>query len=275
MIILASEGSAAERILKTLGELGVKYGLKLLAAIAVVLVGLWLTKLIVKLLERSKGFKKIDRDARAFVKSAIKIALTVMVIVTAVAIMGVPMASIVAVIASCGVAIGLALQGSLSNFAGGLMLVLFKPFRVGDYITANGQEGTVEEIGVFSTKLVTVDNRQVVMPNAGLSNSVLVNATHFDERRVDLFFRVDPDADSELVVSALRAAAEAQTLRIKDKPIEARLDSYGESFVKYHVKVWGKTSDYWELYYSLAEDCKRALQENGIRFSVQQVEMRK
>lgn len=275
MIILASEGSAAERILKTLGELGVKYGLKLLAAIAVVLVGLWLTKLIVKLLERSKGFKKIDRDARAFVKSAIKIALTVMVIVTAVAIMGVPMASIVAVIASCGVAIGLALQGSLSNFAGGLMLVLFKPFRVGDYITANGQEGTVEEIGVFSTKLITVDNRRVVMPNAGLSNSVLVNATHFDERRVDLFFRVDPDADSDAVVSALRLAAEAQAKRDPEKPIETRLDSYGESFVKYHVKVWGKTSDYWELYYSLAEDCKRALQENGIRFSVQQVEMRK
>ena len=186
MILLASEGSAAERVLKTIGDIGIKYGLKLLAAVAVIVVGLWLTKLAVKLLERSKWFGKIDRDARAFVKSAIKIALTVMVIVTAIAIMGVPMASIVAVIASCGVAIGLALQGSLSNFAGGLMLVLFKPFRVGDYIQANGQEGTVEEIGVFSTKLITVDNRQVVMPNAGLSNSVLVNATHFDERRVDI-----------------------------------------------------------------------------------------
>ncbi|MBQ4446700.1 MAG: mechanosensitive ion channel [Clostridia bacterium] len=275
MILLASEGSAAERVLKTIGDIGIKYGLKLLAAVAVIVVGLWLTKLAVKLLERSKWFGKIDRDARAFVKSAIKIALTVMVIVTAIAIMGVPMASIVAVIASCGVAIGLALQGSLSNFAGGLMLVLFKPFRVGDYIQANGQEGTVEEIGVFSTKLITVDNRQVVMPNAGLSNSVLVNATHFDERRVDIFFRVDPDADSDAVVSALRLAAEAQAKRDPVKPVETRLDSYGESFVKYHVKVWCKTSDYWELYYSLAEDCKRALQENGIRFSVQQVEMRK
>ena len=273
-VLSEGAGLAKTQLLLTLRDLALRYGLKLIGAIAVVVIGLWLTKLIVKLIERSKLFGKIDRDAQGIVRSIIKIALTLIVIVTAVAIMGVPMASIVAVIASCGLAIGLALQGSLSNFAGGIMLVLFKPFRVGDYISAGGHEGSVEEIGIFSTKLVTVDNRCVVIPNAALSNSVLVNVTHYDTRRVDIFYRVEPEADSALVIAALRGAAERQAHRLPDREAEVRLDSYGEDHVKYHVKVWCETKDYWDLYYSLLEDGKRALAENGIRFSVHQVELK-
>lgn len=272
-ILLAAEGTRLEAVLATLTQFCINYGLKLLGAIAVLVIGLFLTKLLVRLLEKSKWFNRIDKDARGFVRSAVKALLIVIVIVTVVAIMGVPMASIVAVIASCGVAIGLALQGSLSNFAGGLMLVLFKPFHVGDYIAADGYEGTVEEIGVFSTKLITLDNRSVVLPNAKLSNSSLVNNTHFDTRRVDIFLRVDPTADSREVVTLLREVAERQEKRLPDREIETHIDSYGENYIKYHLKVWCKTKDYWDLDYALLEQAKLALQEHGIKFSVQQVEM--
>lgn len=274
LTILAS--SAAEKaggILSSISDFCVKYGLKLIGAAVALMIGLWLVKLASKLICGSRWFKKLDPEVRGFLGSALKALLYVLVIVTVVSIMGVPMASIVAVIASCGVAIGLALQGSLSNFAGGLMLVLFKPFRVGDYISANGFEGTVEEIGIFSTKLVTIDNRRVVLPNAGLSNSSLVNSTSFDERRVDHIFRVALTEPSENVIRVLERMAELQEKRLPDKKPEVRLDSLGEGFAKYHVRIWCKTADYWELYYSSLAAGKKALAENGIDIALPQVEV--
>lgn len=259
--------------LNVISDFAVNYGLRLIGAILVLIIGLWLAKLVVKLIVKARWFKKIDPDVRGFFKSSVKAVLYILVIVSAVAIMGVPMASIVTVIASCGVAVGLALQGSLSNLAGGLMLIIFKPFRVGDYIVAGGYEGTVQEINIFSTSLITVDNKRVVIPNAGLSNSALVNATHFETRRVDLVFTARTGVEAEKVVSVLKSVAEAHPEVLPDKPVEARFDSFGEGFAKYHLRVWCKTSDYWELYYALLAECKKALAENGIDAPLPQIEV--
>ncbi len=273
VILSSGSGSGFSEALSAVKLFCVNYGFRLVGALIVLFVGLWLAGLIVRLMRKSRWFGRIDRDVQGFAASAVKALLYVLVTVTAIAIMGVPMASIVAVIASCGVAIGLALQGSLSNLAGGLMLILFKPFHVGDYISANGHEGTVEEIGIFATKLVTIDNRRVVLPNAQLSNSTLVNSTSFDVRRVDHVFRADIEADSERVIGVLRSMAEAQEKRLPDREPEVRFDSFGDGFAKYHVRVWCRTEDYWELYYALLEAGKKALEANGIKIPVPQVEV--
>ncbi|MCR5808825.1 MAG: mechanosensitive ion channel [Clostridiales bacterium] len=272
--ILAAEVSeGVKKVLDAIVSFCVSAGFRLVGAILVLIIGLWLAKVLVKAIGRSKAFGKADKSVRGFALSGLRILFTILVIVTVIAIMGVPMASIVAVIASCGVAIGLALQGSLSNLAGGIMLVIFRPFRVGDYISANGHEGTVDEIGIFCTTLTTIDNRRVVLPNAGLSNSAIVNATHYDTRRVDLFFKADPNEDAERVTSVLSRMAESQEKRLADKPVEARFDSFGEGFAKYHLRVWCETKNYWDLYYALLDDGKRALAENGIKTPLPQLEV--
>lgn len=270
----AAEGSERlSHLLTLLTEFCMNYGLKLIGAIVVLILGCWLVRIIMKLINKSRWVKKIDKDIRGFTTSTLKIILYALVLVTVIAIMGVPMASIVAVIASCGVAIGLALQGSLSNLAGGLMLIIFKPFHVGDYIAANGYEGTVEEIGIFCTTLKTIDNRRVVLPNAALSNSTMVNSTHYDTRRVDLIFKTEPNEDAEKVIAVLSEMAEAQKNRLAEMPPEVRFDSFGEGCAKYQVRVWCLTTEYWELYYTLLAEGKRVLAENGIRTPLPKVEV--
>lgn len=273
LLLTAEAASGFNNVLGIIADFCLNYGLKILGAILVLIVGLYVIKLIIKLMEKSRWFKKIDKDVQGFSRSAAKALLYVILVVTIVAILGVPMASIIAVIASCGVAVGLALQGSLSNLAGGLMLLLFKPFHVGDYIVTSGYEGTVQEIGIFSTALITIDNRRVVIPNAGLSNSSLVNVTHFDTRRIDIIYKVDAKADTDNVISVLRTMAEAHDMRLADKPVEVRFDSFGEGCAKYIIKVWCKTSDYWELYYALMKDGKQALADNGINVPLPQIEV--
>lgn len=272
-IIAAEVSEWAKKGWDAIASFCVTAGFRLVGAILVLIVGLWLAKVLVRAIGRSKAFGKTDKNVRGFALSGLRILLTILVVVTVIAIMGVPMASIVAVIASCGVAIGLALQGSLSNLAGGIMLIIFKPFRVGDYISANGHEGTVDDIGIFSTSLTTIDNKHVVLPNAGLSNSAIVNATQYDTRRVDLIFKADANTDSERVVSILKGMAESQENRLKEKPVEARFDSFGEGFAKYHLRVWCETKNYWDLYYALLDDGKRALAENGIKVPLPQMEV--
>ena len=270
---VAEELTNLQRFWNTVTEFCVNYGLKIIGAIIVLIIGLWIAKWIVKLIGKAKWFKKINKEAQGFVRSLLKTLLYIIVVITVISILGVPMASIIAVIASCGVAIGLALQGSLSNFAGGLMLIVFKPFRVGDYIVTGGFEGTVKEIGIFSTTLATADNRRVVLPNAGLSNTSLVNVTHYETRRVDHIFCTATDADTSAVVSILRRVAESQELRLPDMPVSVEFDAFGEGCAKYHVKVWCRTGDYWTMYYSILKEGKRALLENGIKIPLPQVEV--
>ena len=266
MLILDTASDAFGESLKlTIKNFCVNYGFKIIGALIVFIVGIWLAKKAVKAMGKLKLFSKIDKDAVGITQGIIKAVLYLIVVVAVIGILGVPLASVVTVLASLGVAIGLAVQGSLSNLAGGLMLLIFKPFRVGDYIKTKEHEGTVDEIGIFSTALVTIDNRRVVLPNAGLSNSDIVNNTYYPERMVDLTFSVDCDAPIDLVVDTLREMAMSQPKRLASKDIVCRFASFGDSCAKYQLRVWCDTKDYLELYYALLDGGKRALTEKGIK----------
>ncbi len=270
----ATSTELGESIRTAVKDFCVKYGFRLIGAFIVLIVGLWLAKKAVKAVSKLKLFGKIDRDAKGIALGVVKAVLYILVIVSVIGILGVPMASIVTVIASLGVAVSLAVQGSLANLAGGLMILIFKPFHVGDYITTKEHQGTVEEIGIFSTSLRTLDNRRVVLPNAALSNTDLVNNTSYPERMVDLTFCADCEAPIDKVVNALRTMAEAQPKRLEDREIVCRFCSFGESCAKYQLRVWCATKDYWELYYALLDGGKRALTENGIKIPYPIVEVR-
>ncbi|MDO4544449.1 MAG: mechanosensitive ion channel family protein [Clostridia bacterium] len=240
-------------------------GGRIVIGLIVLLIGLRLVKWLTKKLS-SKVFNK-NPDIKSFFKSALSILLYALVIIISITIWGVPTASIVAVLGSCGLAIGLALQGSLSNFAGGLMILLFHPFHVGDYIINGSYEGTVEEIGVFYTTAITFDNRKVVFPNASISNSALINVTAKELRRVDLNFEVDISADQKKVISVLTECSKGCSLVLETPEPLCTLSELRGGCAVYTQRSWCRTSDYWDAYYALQTDTKAALAQNGIALS--------
>lgn len=252
----------------------IKYGLRLIVSLIVLVIGGLIIRMISRRILRTKWYAKLDKSIRGFAMAAIKAILYIVILLTVIAILGIPMASVTALIASVGVALSLALQGSLSNLAGGIMLLIFKPFRVGDYIVTKDHEGTVEEIGIFNTSLVTIDKRRIFLPNASLSNSNISNNTYYEQRMVQHVFPVDCDAPIDLVDDILRRTAESMPQRLEDTPVTARFCEFGDSCAKYQVRVWCKTEDYWDLYYSLWEAGKRALTESGVKIPYPIMEVR-
>ena len=200
-------GHTMSKFLDNLLEQTAPFCIKLVFALIVLIGGLVLTRLLVKLLKKSHGINRLEKSALGFIISFTKISLNVLVIISAAMILGFPAASVVTVLASAGMAIGLAMQGALSNLAGGIMLVIFKPFKVGDYIKTNGNEGTVTDISVFYTTLTMLDNRCVTLPNGTLTNSVIENRTANDMRRIDLTFSVAYSSDIDKVRAVLLDAA--------------------------------------------------------------------
>ncbi|MDO4564444.1 MAG: mechanosensitive ion channel family protein [Clostridia bacterium] len=241
-------------------------GGKLLLGLVVLFVGLKLSKWVVKKLVGVRALNK-NPDVKSFFKSALTIVVYALVIIIVITIWGVPTSSIIAVLGSCGLAIGLALQGSLSNLAGGLMILLFHPFHVGDYISNGTYEGTVEEIGVFYTTAVTFDNRKVVFPNSAISNSALVNLTANDLRRIDLVFEVDVIADQQEVVRVLSEASKACPLVLSEPAPFSALSEIRSGCAIYSQRSWCKTADYWDAYFMLQSATKAALNQNGIALS--------
>lgn len=254
-------------------ELGSAWGIKLLVAIIVLIVGAKLIKALTKWIRKSPKLDKLDSSLRSFLVSFSKIALYIVLIITVAMILGIPATSFITILASCGVAIGLALQGSLSNFAGGIMILLFKPFKVGDYIEASGESGTVEEITVVYTVLLTPDNKRVTIPNGTLTNSVIENYSAEKNRRVDLKFSTDYSADIETVKNVLTKVAESHPLALKDPAPMVRLSEHSDSALTYTVRIWCKNEDYWDVYFDTTEKVKKAFDENGIEIPYPQLDV--
>jgi small conductance mechanosensitive channel len=253
-----------EEFLKKCVDMGATVGGKIVFAIVVLVVGSLIIKLIRKSLTKADRFTKLDKTVQSFLRSLINVVLYVVLIVSVIAILGIPMASITAVIASCGLAVGLALQGALSNLAGGLMILIFKPFRVGDYINASGAEGSVREISIFYTTLLTVDNKRVTVPNGDLMNANVTNFSCEDLRRVDLEFKITNDCDCNLAKGALLKAAE-ETTGVQTEPAPfARIVTVDDDTWIFTVRAWCKSGIYWDVYFDLIENCTLALQANGI-----------
>lgn len=265
---LPANASEADHYLRNLLELleqfAVTYGGKLIAALLLLAIGFKLVNKLTKKIHKIKAFEKMEISTRNFMHSLINISLKVIIGITALAIMGVPMSSIVAVVGSCGLAIGLALQGSLSNIAGGFIILIFKPFVLGDFISAGDISGKVEDIGIFHTKLITVDNKRIIVPNATISNATLTNASALETRRVDLNFTASYDADISKVEAALLKVCNEHPLVLKDPAPFARLSAHLDSSLQYTVRVWCKNEDYWTVYYDLLKDVKVEFDAQGI-----------
>ena len=259
-----------------LSNFAVSYGFKILGTLILLLVGPLCIGWVVRIIKRSKKFAKLDANTQTLIVDIVKVALYVLLVGIIAINLGVEGTAIAAVITSCGLAIGLALQGSLSNFAGGIMILVFKPFRIGDFIEANGQSGTVKDIGIFYTVLHTPDNKVVTMPNGSLSNAVVVDYSVNDIRRVDLKLSVAYSTDINFVKDTLLELAAAHELVIHDDPAHApfvRLGEHADSALVFNFRVWVKASDYWATYFDLLELSKQVFDARGISIPFPQIDV--
>ena len=248
-----------EKLLGRISDGAIDIGLKLVLAIVIYIVGSFIIKRIIKALGKLRSFKSIDPTAESYITTFIKAVLYVVLVVSIVALLGVPMSSVIAAIASVGVAIGLALQGALSNIAGGLMLLIFRPFSVGDYIVAGGEEGTVRSISLVYTVLTTIDNRRVSIPNGSLMNSTISNASAEALRRVDLNFDIAGSEDSDKVEKVFKDVISKSEKALKDPAPQILITAGVPGGLTYTVRVWVKTSDYWDEFGYLMKEIPSAL----------------
>ena len=262
-----------KNLLTMLEQFAVTYGGKLIIALLIFIIGFKIVNASTRKLRKAKGLSKLEASTRNFIVNALAVLIKVIIGVTALAIMGIPMTSIVAVIGSCGLAIGLALQGSLANIAGGFVLVIAKPFAIGDFIISGDISGTVEEIGVFHTKVITIDNKRIIVPNSTISNATLVNATALQQRRVDLTFSASYENDIAAVERVLKETCRAHRLVLDDPEPFARLSAHSSSSLDYTVRAWCKTEDYWTVYFDLIRDVKVAFDKNGITVPYPQMDV--
>ncbi len=262
-----------EKIINYLIELATSAGLKLLAAIVLVVVGAKAIKWLRKWIRTSEKLNKIDDSLRSFMISFSSVVLYIVLFITIAVILGIPTTSFITVLASCGVAIGLALQGSLSNFAGGIMILLFKPFKVGDYVEAAGESGTVTEISVVYTELLTVDNKRIIIPNGTITNSVIENYSAEKVRRVDFTFNTAYDCDVEKVKKVITDVLESHPKTLKNPECFVRLSAHNESALTYTARVWCKNEDYWDVNFDVIENVKKAFDENGIQIPYNQLDV--
>lgn len=249
------------------------FGFKLLGALLVLVIGLKLAKFITNRVRNSKGYRKIDPSVQSFLGNCLLAVLDIVVIVSACLILGIPSASFIAALGTAGVAIGLALQGSLSNFAGGIMILLFKPFSVGNFIDSNGVSGTVIDISIFYTVLRTPDNKHVTVPNGTLMNSTITNASVEATRRVDFTFSAAYGCDVELVKRILLDIAESEEKALKDPAPFCRLSAHSDSSLDFTLRIWCNSPDYWDINFNVKEKVIAAFEENHIEIPFPQLDV--
>jgi small conductance mechanosensitive channel len=245
-------------------DLAVEYGPKLLLAILVLAVGLWIIKLALKGINRAMERSNIEISLRKFLSSLFGILLKVLLLISVASMIGIATTSFVAIIGAAGLAVGLALQGGLANFAGGVIILIYKPFKVGDFLEAQGYMGTVNEITIFTTILKTPDNKTVIIPNGSLSNGSMVNFSTEPKRRVDMMFGIGYGDSIEKAKMVLRKLADSDPRIHKEPAPQIVVGELGDSSVNFNVRVWCDAADYWGIYFDTHEKVKLAFDEAGI-----------
>ena len=256
--------SNAGKLLEKISDGAMDIGLKLVLAGIVYLVGSFIIKRIIKGMEKTKALRSVDPTAAGYLRTFVKAALYVILVVSIIALLGVPMSSVIAAIASVGVAIGMALQGALGNIAGGIMLLIFRPFSVGYYIVAGGEEGVVKNISLVYTVLITLDNRRISIPNGNLMNSTICNATAEELRRVDLNFDIAGSEDADKVEKILADVIDKTEWALDNPSPQVLITAGVPGGLTYTVRVWVRTANYWDEFGALMKDIPAALNEAGI-----------
>lgn len=249
------------------------YGPKAIGAVITLLIGLWVINLAMKIFKKTLEKSKLEPTLNSFILSLMSVGLKILLVITVLTMAGVEMTSFVALIGAAGLAVGLALQGSLSNFAGGVLIIFFKPFKVGDFIEASGNAGTVREIQILHTILTTPDNKVIIIPNGPLSNSVITNFSREGKRRVDMTFGVGYEADIREVRDILNSIVSKDDRVMNEPAPMIRLMELADSSVNFTVRLWVKTSDYWDVYFDTQEKVKLAFDENGISIPFPQMDV--
>ena len=243
-------------------------------AVAIVVIGFWVINIVIKKLKKMMLKRDLDDSLQSFLVSVFKISLRLLVLVVALNQLGVAMSSFIALIGAAGLAIGMAFSGTLSNFAGGVMILIFKPFKTEDLIEAQGELGIVDEIQIFSTILKTLDNKAVVIPNAALANGNITNYTKEDVRRVDFTFGIGYGDDYETAKSTILRLLESDSKVLKNpaEPFVA-LEALADSSVNLVVRVWAKTDDYWDVYFGLNEKVYKEFENSGLSIPFPQMDV--
>lgn len=250
--------------------------MNILLALVILIVGFWLTKRIVRLSRKVMEKKGMDITLQKFLGDLLGWLLKVLVIITVISQLGIPTTSFVAILGAAGLAVGLALQGSLANFAGGALIMIFKPFKVGDLIEAQGELGVVKEIQIFVTKLISPGNKLVIIPNGPLSNGTIKNYTEEGKLRVDLTFGIGYDEDIKKAKKVLMEVMLNHTKVLEDPAPSVNVSELADSSVNLAVRPWATPDDYWEVFFGITEAGKKALDKAGIEIPYpHQVEIRR
>ena len=269
---VADDGfSKLQIFLQQLIDWGVNAGGRIIGAIIIFVVGRFLISFLRKMLARLLAKRHVDASIQSFVKSLVNILLTILLIIAVIGKLGVETTSFAALLASAGVAIGMALSGNLQNFAGGLIILLFKPFKVGDYIEAQGTGGTVKEIQIFHTILATPDNKMVYIPNGSLSSGAVTNFSRQTTRRVDWTFGVDYGEDYDKVKAVIETIIARDSRILTDPAPFIALHALADSSVNIVVRVWVESPNYWEVYFGINQAVYATFNEKGINFPFPQL----
>ena len=262
-----------DKLLDKLFDGGVELGLKLIGFALILLIGFKVVKVFIKLIKKGKGFNKLEKSVQTFIISFVNITLKCLVFITGLGYLGIPMTSLITVFGTASLAVGLALQGGLTNMVGGLMILIFKPFKVGDWIESNGFSGSVEEITIFYTVLKTLDCTRVVMPNGDLANTNVKNFTSNSKRRLCVDFSVSYNSDIDKVKEVLNEVINNEELVLKDEEVFVRLTQHADSALIFTVRVWTNNSDFWALKFNLLENVKKAFDKNKISIPYPQLDV--
>ena len=265
-----------EQYFDALKKLLLEYSPKVLTALVILIVGLFIIGLIIKMTKKVMQKRGIDETLQKFLANLLSWTLKILLFVSVVSKLGVETTSFAAILAAAGLAIGLALQGSLSNFAGGALIMIFKPFKVGDLIEAQGELGVVKEIQIFTTQITTPTNKLVIIPNGALSNGNITNFSAEGILRVDLTMGVSYDADIKQTKEVLMNVLKSNPKVLQDPEPTINVSELADSSVNFAVRPWSAVADYWDVYFGITEECKLALDKAGIEIPYpHQVEIKK
>lgn len=262
-----------EELLPTIYEWGASFGIRIIAAIAIVFFGRIVIKLIRKGIVKLMGAKLIEKSIISFTASVINVVLWAFVILAALSQLGVETTSFIAVIGAAGLAVGFALQGTLANFAAGLLILLFKPFRVGDAVEAAGITAAVHSINMFNTVFKSFDNKTYIVPNSAIMSGVITNFTTEGKRRVDFTFGVSYESDIRKVKEIIKGIIDRHELIHKDPEPFIRLGELADSSLNFTVRVWSNTIDYWMVFFDVTEQIKEEFDKNGISIPFPQMDV--
>ncbi|HAH02392.1 MULTISPECIES: small-conductance mechanosensitive channel MscS [Vibrio] len=265
--------SHAEQWLTNNSDLFIQYGVNIISALIILFIGNLIVKAVANSVSKVLQKKKMDRAVVEFVHGLVRYLLFVIVLIAALGRLGVQTASVVAVIGAAGLAVGLALQGSLSNFAAGVLIVAFRPFKSGDYVEIGGVAGSVDSIQIFQTVLTTPDNKMVVVPNGSVIGSPITNYSRHDTRRIDLMIGVSYNADLQKTKALLTKICESDERVLKEPGVQVGVHTLADSSVNFVVRPWVSTAEYWNVYFDLMQAIKEGLDNEGIEIPFPQMDV--